>query len=148
MKEIKELMNKTGVSKKLLELGLPEGKSNNGIDSLSVVESFWVSIWISCFRFSHTAEVRLYAVLCQIFGRKRVASGTKFGRFFKKFKPSMNHLIFFELYSWFFEQLQIDNLTSDVDSIIITRYGEQEGARRATIQPNEDAIVVIPYLPL
>ena len=89
MKEMKMLIGKTGISKKLLELGLPQGKSNNSIDAISIVECFWVSIWIGCFRFSHTAVVRLDEVLRQIFGWKRVESGTTFGRFFKKFTPSL-----------------------------------------------------------
>ena len=130
MEEMKKLIDKTGISKKLLELGLPQGKSNNSIDSISIIESFWVSIWIGCFRFSHTAVVRLDEVLRQIFGWKRVASGTTFGRFFKKFTPSLNHSLFIELNSWFFEQLQFDNYTLDVDSSVITRYGEQEGSKR------------------
>ncbi len=130
MQEMKMLLDKTGISKKLLELGLPQGKSNNSIDSISIIESFWVSIWIGCFRFSHTAVVRLDEVLRQIFGWKRVASGTTFGRFFKKFTPSLNHSLFIELNSWFFEQLQFDNYTLDVDSSVITRYGEQEGSKK------------------
>ncbi len=44
MKEMKMLMDKTGISKKLSELGLPESKSNNQIDAVSIIESFWVSI--------------------------------------------------------------------------------------------------------
>lgn len=130
MKEMKMLIDKTGISKKLSEIGLPEGKSNNSISAISIIESFWVSIWIGCFRFSHTAVVRLDEVLREIFGWKRVASGTTFGRFFKKFTPSMNHKMFIEIYSWFFEQLKFDNYTLDVDSSVITRYGEQEGAKR------------------
>ena len=130
MKEMKMLMAKTGISKKLSQLGLPESKSNNGIDAVSIIESFWVSIWIGCFRFSHTAIVRLDEVLRQIFGWKRVASGTTFGRFFKKFTPSMNHQIFIDLYSWFFEQIEFDNYTLDLDSSVITRYGEQEGSKK------------------
>ena len=130
MQEMKMLLDKTGISKKLLELGLPQGKSNNSIDSISIIESFWVSIWIGCFRFSHTAVVRLDEVLRQIFGWERVASGTTFGRFFKKFSPSLNHSLFIELNSWFFEQLQFDNYTLDVDSSVITRYGEQEGSKK------------------
>ena len=82
MKEMKMLIDKTGISKKLSTLGLPEGKSNNSIDSVSIIESFWVSIWIGCFRFSHTAVVIVDEVLREIFGWKRVASGTTFGRFF------------------------------------------------------------------
>ena len=130
MKKMKLLIDKMGISKKLLELGLPQGKRNNSIDAISIIESFWVGICIGCFRFSHTAVVRLDEVLRQIFGWKRVASGTTFGRFFKKFTPSLNHCVFIELNSWFFEQLQFDNYTLDVDSSVITRYGEQEGSKR------------------
>lgn len=130
MKEMKELVDKTGISRKLSEIGLPEGKSNNHFGAVELIESFWVSIWIGCFRFSHTAVVRLDEVLRQIFGWKRVASGTTFGRFFKKFTPSLNHSVFIELYSWFFEQLQFDNYTLDVDSSVITRYGAQEGSKK------------------
>ena len=130
MKEMKELIDKTGISKTLLEIGLPESRSNNRIDAISIIESFWVSIWIGCFRFSHTAVVRLDEVLRQIFGWNRVGSGTTFGRFFKKFSPSLNYSVFTELYSWFFEQLHFDNYTLDVDSSVITRYGQQQGAKR------------------
>jgi hypothetical protein len=130
MNEMKSLLETTGISKKLSELGLPQGTSNNSIDSVSIVESFLVSIWIGCFRFSHTAVVRLDDVLRQIFGWQRVPSGTTYGRFFKKFTPSVNHRVFLELNSWFFEQLQFDNYTLDVDSSVITCYGEQEGAKK------------------
>jgi hypothetical protein len=130
MQEMKNLIDKTGISNKLKSFSLPEGKSNNSIEAISIVESFWVSIWIGCYRFSHTAVVRVDEVLRQIFGWKRVPSGTTYGRFFKKFTPSMNHEIFIELYSWFFEQLQFDNYTLDVDSSVITRYGEQQGAKK------------------
>src|SRR5882757_9187488 len=85
MQKMKKLIVRTGISKKLLELGLPSGKSNNTIDAVTIIESFWVSIWIGCFRFSHTAVVKVDEVLRNIFGWKRVASGTTFGRFFKKF---------------------------------------------------------------
>jgi len=130
MQEMKKLIDKTGISTKLSSLELPESKSNNSIDAISIIESFWVSIWIGCFRFSHTAVVRVDEVLRQIFGWKRVASGTTFIRFFKKFTPSMNHRVFIDLYSWFFEQLVFDNYTLDVDSSVITRYGVQEGSKK------------------
>ena len=84
MQEMKKVIDKTGISKKLLDLGLPEGKSNNTIDPVSIIESFWVSVWIGCFRFSHTAVLRVDEVLREIFGWKRVASGTTYGRFFRR----------------------------------------------------------------
>lgn len=97
---------------------------------MNIIESFWVSIWIGCFRFSHTAVVKLDEVLQQIFEWKRVPSGTTYGRFFKKFTPSMHHQFFTELNQWFFEQIQIDNYTLDIDSSVITRYGNQKGSKR------------------
>ncbi len=93
MKKMKLLIDKMGISKKLLELCLLQSKSNNSIDEINIVESFWVGIWIGCFRFSHTAVVRLDEVLRQIFGWKRVASGTTFESFFKKFTPYLNHYL-------------------------------------------------------
>src|SRR5947209_20198651 len=83
MQEMKKLIDKTGISTKLSSLGLPESKSNNSIDAISIIESFWVSIWIGCFSLSHTALVRMDEVLRQLVGWKSVASGHNFGRFFK-----------------------------------------------------------------
>lgn len=91
MQEMKQLLDKTGIRKKVSSLSLPQSKSNNKISSIDIIESFWVSVWIGCFRFSHTAVVRLDEVLRQIFGWKPVPSGTTYGRFFKKITPSMNH---------------------------------------------------------
>lgn len=129
MQEMKLLMDKTGIRSKLEELPLPISNSNNSISGLDIIENFWVSIWIGCFRFSHTAVVRIDEVLRQIFSWKRVPSGTTYGRFFKKFTPSMNHELFIKLYRWFFKQIQFDNYTLDVDSSVITRYGMQEGSK-------------------
>ncbi len=130
MQEMKILLEKTGISKKIEDIGLPDKKSNNSISGISIIESFWVSIWIGCFRFSHTAVVRLDEVLRQIFGWQRVASGTTLGRFFKSFSESRSHQFFIDIYSWFFEQLQFANYTLDVDSSVITRYGEQQGSKK------------------
>ncbi len=63
MKEMKMLMDKTGISGKLSQLGLPQSRSNNSIDAIRIIESLWVSIWIGCFRFSLTAVVRVDEVL-------------------------------------------------------------------------------------
>lgn len=41
----------------------------------------------------------------------------------------MNQRIFTLIYQWFFQGLQFDNYTLDVDSSVLTRYGDQEGAR-------------------
>jgi hypothetical protein len=42
----------------------------------------------------------------------------------------MNQRVFQELYQWFFEYLYFDNFTLDLDTTGMSRYEEQEGARR------------------
>lgn len=51
-------------------------------------------------------------------------------RYFKKFSSADNVRIFTELFLWFFQQIHFDRFTLDLDSTILTRYGEQEGAKR------------------
>jgi hypothetical protein len=46
-------------------------------------------------------------------------------RFFSKFSQGMNQLVFTHTYQWFFQRLQFDNYTLDVDSSVLTRYGDQ-----------------------
>lgn len=130
MLQMKQLLDSTKIREKLLSLNLPEGKSNNSIDAITLVESFFVSVWIGCFKFSHTAVVRLDDSLKKIFGWKRVGSGTTFGRFFQKFNIEENTRVFVSLGQWFFEQLKFDNFILDVDSSVITRYGNQQGAKK------------------
>jgi hypothetical protein len=53
-----------------------------------------------------------------------------FERYFQKFDIPTNHAVFGGLYRWFFEKLKFDNFTLDIDSSVLTRYGEQEGAAK------------------
>lgn len=127
---MKQLMDRTGIKEQLEQVGLPESQSNNSIEAVTIVESFFVSVWIGATAFSQTAIVRLDETLREIFGWKRVPSATTLGRFFKKFSWKENNRIFTALQQWFFEQIKFDNYTLDVDSSVITRYGEQQGSRK------------------
>jgi len=51
-------------------------------------------------------------------------------RFFQKFTQGKNQRVFTAMYQWFFQGLQFDNYTLDMDSSVLTRYGEQDGAKR------------------
>lgn len=125
---MKELLDRTGIREKLRTLGLPESQSNNSIDSLTIVESFFAAVWIGATAFSQTAVIKLDETVKEIFGWKRIPSGTTFGRFFKKFSWEQNNRIFPELNQWFFHQVQLKNYTLDVDSSVITRYGTGQGS--------------------
>ncbi len=128
MIQMKRLIDECGLNEILDELKLPESKSNNCIAAQTIVESFMVSVWIGCFKFSHTAVVKLDESLKKIFNWTRVPSGTTFGRFFQKFNMEENQRVFVGLGQWFFSKLQFDNFTLDVDSSVITRYGSQQGS--------------------
>jgi hypothetical protein len=63
-------------------------------------------------------------------------SQSTYSRFFKKFSQKRNTEVFPNLQHWFFKQLQVDNLTIDFDSTVITRYGDQEGSAKG-YNPNK-----------
>lgn len=49
-------------------------------------------------------------------------------RFFPKYDGELSDLIFSQLNQWWHNALDYNNMTLDVDSTVITRFGEQEGA--------------------
>lgn len=130
MKLMKDLLDSTKIKSQLLQLPLPEKASNRGYDPTQILECFWTSIWIGAGRFSHSAYLRYDDVLKQIFGWKQAPSQSTYSRFFHKFNWERNTETFVPLFSWFFEQIQFNNVTLDLDSTVITRYGEQQGAKK------------------
>lgn len=129
MVQMKELIDRSGIRRKLSEIGLPQSKRNNSVPAIDIIEAFWVSVWIGAFRFSHTVIVRVDETLKKIFGWHRVASTSTYTRFFKKFTWQENTRIFKEAQQWFFKQLQFNNYTIDVDSSVMSRHGEQQGSK-------------------
>src|SRR3974377_1391505 len=66
-------------------LPIPQSTSNNRYEVEDIVESFLLSVWLGCYKFSHTHVLRLDDTLKQIFGWKQIPSDTSYKRFFKKF---------------------------------------------------------------
>ena len=115
----------------LSKLPLPESRSNNSYPTKDIIESFLLSVWMGCYKFSHTHVLRLDDTLKQIFGWKQVPSDTTYKRFFQKFNWEKNNEVFPALQKWFFNELLFDNYTLDLDSTVITRYGDlQEGNQK------------------
>jgi len=129
MKLMKDLVDNTGIKSFMGALNLPRRGSNRSYFPLDIIESFWVSIWIGASRFTHSSWLRYDTVLKEIFDWKEVPSQSTYSRFFHKFSWKRNDEVFPRLQHWFFNQLHFDNMTLDLDSMVITRYGEQEGAR-------------------
>ncbi len=89
-----------------------------------------MSIWIGASCFIHADWLRYDKVIRTIFGWKSVPSQSTYSRFFHKFSWKRNTEVFVQLQRWFFDQLGSDKLTLDLDSTVITRYGNQESSRR------------------
>ncbi len=127
---MKKLIEQTGINAALKKVGLPVQRSNRGYDPVQLINNFWVSIWSGANRYEHLEVTRQDKVTQKMFGWKTMAGHKSFQRYFKKFTQKTNNSVFTELFQWFYRQIHFDNYTLDVDSTILTRYGEQEGATK------------------
>lgn len=125
---MKDLMEQSGFRQMLGELNLPEPGSNRGYDPSTVVEAFLASLWCGANRLSHSGWLAHDKTLSEIFGWRAAPSQSTYSRFFAKFSQSINNEVFPELQSWFMSAFKLDKLTLDLDSSVLTRYGEQQGA--------------------
>lgn len=109
---------------------LPQPCSNRGYEPLQIIEQFLVSIWCGANRFAHADITRMDGTLTRLFGWTRVAGHKAIIRFFNRFDMARNEQVQAQIYCWLFDRLSIDRLTLDVDSTVITRNGQQQGAAR------------------
>lgn len=129
LRMMKELIDRIGILKFMENLPLPKPGSNRGYSPIQIIESFWVSIWVGANRFAHSGWLRYDKVLKEIFGWKEAPSQSTYSRFFSKFSWKTNNEIFVALQQWFFESIKIESITVDLDSTVMTRYGEQDGSK-------------------
>lgn len=134
---LKQMLDKIGF-RKLIENNsdLPVSGSNRGYETSTIIEGFITSIWCGANRFLHTEVTRHDTALGKIFGWKNTPGQDTYKRFFSKFNQVTNHKVSDYFYSWFFDNVKFDNFTLDVDSSVMTRYGEQEGAKKG-YNPNK-----------
>jgi len=115
---------------------LPVSGSNRGYKTYTIIESFITSIWCGANRFLHTEVTRHDAALGKIFDWQSVPGQDTYKRFFSKFTQCTNQKVSDYFYSWIFDNFKFDNFTLDIDSSVMTRYGEQEGAKKG-YNPNK-----------
>ena len=111
-------------------LDLPQSGSNRGYKTSTILEGFITSIWCGANRFLHTEVTRHDLTLGKIFGWDSTPGQDTYKRFFGKFDQSTNQKVSDYFYSWIFDNFKFDNFTLDIDSSVMTRYGEQEGAKK------------------
>lgn len=128
---LKRMLEEMDFGKAVAGWGLPQPGSNRGYAPLQLVEQFIVAIWCGACRFAHAETVRLDATLVRLFGWSKAAEHKALMRFFKRFDMPTNERVQAEIYRWFFAKIAaLPRVTLDLDSTVITRHGEQEGATR------------------
>ena len=128
---LRQMLDKIGFKSQVEKcIDLPQPGSNRGYSPVSIIELFLVSIWCGANRFMHTEVTRHDEALKKIFGWKRSPAQDVYKRYFAKFTQVTNQQVSDHFYSWIFNSVQFDNYTLDCDSSVLTRYGEQQGAKR------------------
>jgi hypothetical protein len=128
---LKQMLDKIGFRKLILDnKDLPQSGSNRGYDTPTIIEGFITSIWCGANRFLHTEVTRHDSALGRIFDWRNTPGQDTYKRFFSKFDQFRNLKVSEYFYSWIFDNFKFDNFTLDIDSSVMTRYGEQEGAKK------------------
>lgn len=128
---IADFYERCGLRDAIRALPLPEPGSNRGYHPSELIDGFLTSVLLGARRFSHSGTLRHDEVIKEIFGwSKGMASQSTFSRFFRKFSLADNDAIFRQINRWWFDQQKIDKYTLDMDSTVITRYGEQVGVEK------------------
>jgi hypothetical protein len=127
---MKKLLDQTGILTKSWSAELPQQNSNRGYDPIQLITCLMVSVRCGGNRFEHLEVSRFDDVLRRIFGFKQMAGHKAYQRYFRKFGLATDQRVFTKISEWFFGQVQLDNCTLDVDSTVLTRYGDRQGALR------------------
>ena len=110
---------------------LPEPGSNRGYPPVQLIEQLLVSIWCGACRFTHLEITRMDRTLTRLFGWTRVAGHKAIVRLFGRFDMMCHERVQASVYRWLFDSVStLGNVTLDMDSTVVTRHGEQQGATR------------------
>ena len=148
MSLMKHFLDSIKIEDKLRQLELPQGHSNRAYDPVQIIQSFWLSIWTGASRYIHTDWLRYDKVLQEIFDFKQMPSQSTYGRFFNKFFLAKNTQIFPQRSSMLMDMVNIQDITLDLDSTIITRSGNQQGSAKGYNPLKKGATLTIRLLHL
>jgi len=127
---LKKMIDQSGFASYLESLPLPEQGSNRGYPPVQLFLQFMSSVWCGAERYAHLDITRLDRSLQRLYGWKKMPEHKAFERYFRKFDIPTSHEVFGSLYRWLFNNLKFNSFTLDIDSSVITRYGEQEGSAK------------------
>lgn len=128
---LKQMLDKIGFRDHIKNCeALPQQHSNRGYGVPVILESFITSVWCGATRFLHTEVTRSDRALAKIFDWGALPGQDAYKRYFNKFNQATNQQIGRHFYSWFFKNINLNYFTLDIDSTIMTRYGDQQGAMK------------------
>jgi hypothetical protein len=128
---MKRMLDQMGFQQAASGWDLPRPGSNRGYPPVQLIEQWIVSIWCGACRFAHTETVRFDGTLTRLFGWTKAAGHRAIVRLFERFDMARNEGVQEAVYRWFFDKAStLTRITLDMDSTVITRHGEQEGATR------------------
>jgi len=118
---LNKMMNGMGVFQAIQSWQLPMPGSNRGYAPAQLPEQMMVSIWCVANRFVHADIMRLDKTLARLFGWPRVAEHKSIMRLFQRFDQSKATELQRNCFNWLFERLNLNRITLDVDSTVMTR---------------------------
>jgi hypothetical protein len=127
---LQRMLSKTNFEQLLSGLALPTQGSNRAYSPVQLFIQFMASVWCGANRYAQLDLTRFDTTIMRLFNWKRMPEHKAFQRYFQKFTSESILQVFGSLYSWFFQNLSFNNFTLDIDSSVITRYGDQEGASK------------------
>jgi hypothetical protein len=134
---MKKMLDSMGFRSAATQWDLPQPGSNRGYAPEQLIEQLLVSIWCGACRFAHLEVTRLDSTLTRLFGWSRVAGHRAIVRLFERFDMMRHERVQSNVYRWFFDKVStLSNITLDMDSTVLTRHGQQEGATRG-YNPNK-----------
>lgn len=122
---LKRMMDGMGLREAIQSWDLPAPRSNRGYAPVQLVEQMIVSIWCGAARFVHADITRLDSTLTRLFGWSRAAGHKAIVRLFQRFNQADANRMHASSYRWLFDKVNLNPITLDVDSTVITRWGNQ-----------------------
>lgn len=134
---MKRMLDSMNFRRAALQWDLPQPGSNRGYPPVQLIEQLLVSIWCGACRFTHLEVTRLDSTLTRLYGWTRVAGHKAIVRLFGRFDMLRHERVQASVYRWFFDTVStLPSITLDMDSTVITRHGQQQGAARG-YNPNK-----------
>jgi hypothetical protein len=126
----KNMIDKSNLEQVLEAFPLPIQGSNRGYPPVQLLIQFMASVWCGANRYAHLDVTRFDPSIQRLFGWNKMPEHKAFQRYFNKFDLPVTNAVFGGLYRWFFSNLKFDNFTLDIDSSVLTRYGDQQGSAK------------------